>query len=172
MSEVHPNPPADSAPKKVKSTKPKLAISVPTGTQDLPNSDQSDTTTTNANPDPKAGQKPPKSSIKKSSQHPRVKRGPPRPHRRLPMDLIQTRVQKLQNRISRASTQLDDAKRHVEGYLQELNYRKSDPPAPAADDALEASLESALESGPEPLDLESESTRHAPAAPGQPILVP
>lgn len=64
------------------------------------------------------------------------------------MDLIQARVQKLQNRISRASTQLDDAKRHVEGYIQELNYRKSDPPeeAPPRESALESNLELQLES--------------------------
>ena len=58
----------------------------------------------------------------KSSQ-PRIKRGPARPHRRLAVDVIDSRITKLQKRLDRARSQTDDAARHVEGYLRERDFR-------------------------------------------------
>ena len=54
---------------------------------------------------------------------PRIKRGPARPHRRLEMEVIDSRITKLQKRLDRARSQIDDAARHVEGYLRERDFR-------------------------------------------------
>jgi hypothetical protein len=62
-------------------------------------------------------------SKSKSPSLPRVKRGPARPHRRLAVDVIDSRITKLQNRLDRAKAQIDDAGRHVEGYLRERDFR-------------------------------------------------
>ena len=59
----------------------------------------------------------------KGSSQPRVKRGPARPHRRLGMDVIDSRITKLQKRLDRAKSQIEDAGRHVEGYLRERDFR-------------------------------------------------
>jgi hypothetical protein len=53
----------------------------------------------------------------------RVKRGPARPHRRLAVEVVDLRITKLQNRLDRAKAQIDDAGRHVEGYLREREFR-------------------------------------------------
>jgi hypothetical protein len=65
----------------------------------------------------------PKSKSNKSPTQPRIKRGPARPHRRLAVDVIDSRITKLQNRLDRAKAQIDDAGRHVEGYLRERDFR-------------------------------------------------
>ena len=67
--------------------------------------------------------KKPKSKSNKSPTQPRIKRGPARPHRRLAVDVIDSRITKLQNRLDRAKAQIDDAWRHVEGYLRERDFR-------------------------------------------------
>lgn len=54
---------------------------------------------------------------------PRMKRGPARPHRRLAMEVIDTRITKLQKRLDRTRSQYDDAARHVEGYIRERDIR-------------------------------------------------
>ncbi len=59
----------------------------------------------------------------KSPTQPRIKRGPARPHRRLAVDVIDSRITKLQKRLDRAKSQIDDAARHVEGYLRERDFR-------------------------------------------------
>jgi hypothetical protein len=65
---------------------------------------------------------------------PRSKRGPARPHRRLELDVINTRITKLEKRLSRAKSQVEDASRHVEGYVRERDFRaKEEPLAPSAD---------------------------------------
>lgn len=64
------------------------------------------------------------------------KRGPPRPHRKLAQDVLDKRIHKLQRRIERVQTQLDDAQRHIVGYRNEEQYRKDHPeeaPPPAAE---------------------------------------
>ena len=53
-------------------------------------------------------------------------RGPARPHRRLDLEVINLRVAMLQNRLERARSQAEDATRHVEGYLRELEFRKQE----------------------------------------------
>ena len=60
--------------------------------------------------------------------HPRVKRGPARPHRRLAVEVIDSRITKLQKRLDRARSQIDDAGRHVEGYLRERDFRAKEAP--------------------------------------------
>jgi hypothetical protein len=59
-------------------------------------------------------------------------RGPPRPHRKLAQDTLDSRIEKLQKRIDRSKTQMEDATRHIEGYLKESVYRKADASAPPA----------------------------------------
>lgn len=54
---------------------------------------------------------------------PKPKRGPARPHRRLATDVIESRIAKLQKRLERAKSQIEDAGRHVEGYLRERDFR-------------------------------------------------
>jgi len=51
------------------------------------------------------------------------KRTPARPHRRLDLETIDSRITKLQKRLDHAKTQITDAERHVEGYMKEKHYR-------------------------------------------------
>ena len=68
--------------------------------------------------------KPAKAKPERDPSKPRIKRGPARPHRRLTDDIIDARITKLQKRLERASSQIEDAGRHVEGYLRERDFRK------------------------------------------------
>jgi hypothetical protein len=70
--------------------------------------------------------KAPKAKSERDPSQPRAKRGPARPHRRLEMDVIDSRIAKLQRRLDRAKSQLEDAGRHVEGYLRERDFRAKD----------------------------------------------
>lgn len=73
--------------------------------------------------------KPVKVTKVKSDQtlsHDRVKRGPARPHRRLQMEVIELRISKLQKRIDRVRNQIEDASRHIEGYLRERDFRSKE----------------------------------------------
>jgi hypothetical protein len=63
---------------------------------------------------------------KAKSDQPRAKRGPARPHRRLAADVIDSRITKLQKRLDRAKSQIEDAARHVEGYLRERDFRSKE----------------------------------------------
>jgi hypothetical protein len=54
-------------------------------------------------PEPKSKAKKNKSS---PSSAPKLKRGPPRPHRRLPDDVLTTRVERLRKRLERARKQV------------------------------------------------------------------
>jgi hypothetical protein len=56
----------------------------------------------------------------------RAKRGPARPHRRLELEVINTRIEKLEKRLTRAKAQFEDAGRHVEGYRREVEFRKAE----------------------------------------------
>jgi hypothetical protein len=79
---------------------------------------------------PDKAEKPPPKARGKTDQ-PKPKRGPARPHRRLPVDVIESRITKLQKRLERAKSQIEDAGRHVEGYLRERDFRakEADPKA-------------------------------------------
>lgn len=68
-------------------------------------------------------------ATKIKSDQPRAKRGPARPHRRLAADVIDSRITKLQKRLDRAKAQIEDAARHVEGYLRERDFRAKETPA-------------------------------------------
>jgi hypothetical protein len=50
-------------------------------------------------------------------------RGLARPHWHLTMQVIDTRITKLQKRLDRARSQIDDAARYVEGYLWDLDIQ-------------------------------------------------
>jgi hypothetical protein len=63
---------------------------------------------------------------KTKSKIDKPKRGPARPHRRLPIDVLDLRIAKLQKRLERAKTQTEDASRHVEGYLRERDFREKE----------------------------------------------
>lgn len=63
---------------------------------------------------------------KQDASQPRAKRGPARPHRRLEADVIDARITKLQKRLDRAKSQIEDAGRHVEGYLREREFRSKE----------------------------------------------
>jgi hypothetical protein len=69
---------------------------------------------------------------KKSStpRAPRSKRGPARPHRRLELEVINTRIAKLEKRLTRAKSQVEDASRHVEGYVRERDFRAKEEDTP------------------------------------------
>ncbi len=67
--------------------------------------------------------KPTKAKSERDPSQPRAKRGPARPHRRLTSDVIDSRIAKLQKRLDRAKSQIEDAGRHVEGYLRERDFR-------------------------------------------------
>ncbi len=60
------------------------------------------------------------------SKDPPRKRGPPRPHRKLPQEILDGRITKLEKRITRAKDQLEDAQRHIDGYQKEAMYREQD----------------------------------------------
>jgi hypothetical protein len=62
---------------------------------------------------------------------PKAKRGPARPHRRLAAEVIELRIAKLQKRLDRAKSQIEDASRHVEGYLRERDFRAKEEKATA-----------------------------------------
>jgi hypothetical protein len=63
---------------------------------------------------------------KPKSDEPPRKRGPPRPHRKLPQEILEGRISKLRKRIDKARGQLEDAERHIEGYDKEAKYREQD----------------------------------------------
>ena len=63
-------------------------------------------------------------SARKEPGSPKRKRGPPRPHRKLPPDVLALRITKLQKRIDRAQGQLEDATRHIDGYSKESEFRR------------------------------------------------
>ena len=84
---------------------------------------------------PKPASAKPKSSGEQ--RLPRKKRGPARPHRRLDIVTIDSRIDKLEKRRVRAKEQLEDATRHVEGYLAERNFRAQEAAAEAAQAAKE-----------------------------------
>ena len=65
----------------------------------------------------------------KTSKPARRPRGPPRPHRKLAQDILDGRISKLQKRIDRSNAQLEDAQRHIDGYLKESKYRQAAAPA-------------------------------------------
>jgi hypothetical protein len=80
--------------------------------------------------------KPPKSGGVKAKpdgepRQPRKKRGPARPHRRLDIETINSRIAKLEKRRLRAKEQLEDATRHVEGYRAEREFRDQEAAAEA-----------------------------------------
>jgi len=75
--------------------------------------------------------RPPKTAGVKSksdgaARQQRKKRGPARPHRRLDIDTINTRITKLEKRQLRAKEQLEDATRHVDGYRAEREFREQE----------------------------------------------
>lgn len=65
-------------------------------------------------------------------RQPRKKRGPARPHRRLDIETINSRISKLEKRRQRAKEQLEDATRHVEGYQAEREFREQETAGTAA----------------------------------------
>lgn len=75
--------------------------------------------------------RPPKAAGAKPKTEPRKKRGPARPHRRLDIETISSRIAKLEKRRLRAKEQLEDATRHVEGYQAERDFREQDAAAAA-----------------------------------------
>jgi len=73
----------------------------------------------------------------KAKKHPRAKkdpsiqkekRGPARPHRRLTTEVLASRIEKLQTRHDKAKGQLDEAARHLGGYIKEKEMRDSEEP--------------------------------------------
>jgi hypothetical protein len=77
----------------------------------------------------KAGRKQVKAPV--DSKKAARKRGPPRPHKKLDQGVLEMRISKLQRRIDRASGQLQDAHRHIDGYHREIAFRRTEPPVEA-----------------------------------------
>jgi hypothetical protein len=69
---------------------------------------------------------PKKRKPKADKGEPKAKRGPARPHRRLATEIIDERIAKLQKRLDRARSQIDDAGRHIEGYQRERRFRQEE----------------------------------------------
>jgi hypothetical protein len=80
-------------------------------------------------PKPKKQRTEKKDAKEKKESAPKPKRGPARPHRRLAADVIDSRISKLQKRLERAKAQIEDAGRHVEGYLRERDFRAKETEA-------------------------------------------
>ena len=76
----------------------------------------------------RGGPRGPRSSIQKRSKGsaPVKKRGPPRPHRKLAQEVLEGRIGKLKKRIEKARGQLEDAERHIDGYVKEVSYREGE----------------------------------------------
>ena len=60
------------------------------------------------------------------------KRAPARPHKRLALEVIDSRISKLQKRLDHAKAQIEDAGRHIEGYQKEKLLRAEEPEREAA----------------------------------------
>ena len=80
-------------------------------------------------PEPCAEDAPKKRKPKADRGEPKAKRGPARPHRRLATEIIDERSTKLQKRLDRAKSQIEDAARHVEGYQRERRFRQEEAKA-------------------------------------------
>ncbi len=69
----------------------------------------------------------PKRKDKKWRPHPRkgalTRRGPPRPYRRVPEEVLHTRIQKLTTRMERAKGQHESARALLTKYSHEKTYR-------------------------------------------------
>jgi hypothetical protein len=76
------------------------------------------------------------------TDQPKSKRGQARPHRRLDTETITARIEKLDKRIKRATAQVVDATRNVEGYRREMTFRPSEK---SLEEKLEETLEEKLE---------------------------
>lgn len=85
----------------------------------------SDEPASTAEAKPKTGA-PRKALGTKPKKGPSRHRAPPRPHRKLEQEVLDSRISKLRKRIERTSGQLADAKRHIEGYDKEMEYRAAD----------------------------------------------
>lgn len=81
-----------------------------------------------ATPDSKPKGKAPRKALacKDAKKPPQRKRGPPRPHRKLDQEVLDSRIGKLRKRIERNAGQLADARRHIEAYDKELEYRAAE----------------------------------------------
>lgn len=75
---------------------------------------------------PRPKQAPKEKATDRAKDTIKPKRGQARPHRRLETEVITLRLEKLKKRIARSSTQLEDAKRHAEGYQREMTHRQEE----------------------------------------------
>lgn len=72
------------------------------------------------------GDSPPKSDKKRVPKSQRVKRGPARPLRRVPKEVLDSRIEKLEKRLKRTTSQMEDASRHYAAYIRERDFRKDE----------------------------------------------
>lgn len=56
----------------------------------------------------------------------KTKRGPARPYRKLPQDVLELRIQKLKKRIERTTAQAEDGKNFLSKYVREQSFRDSE----------------------------------------------
>ena len=77
----------------------------------------------------------PSAEKKKVPKSQRVKRGPARPLRRVPKDILDMRIEKLDKRLKRTTSQMEDASRHFAAYIRERDFRKSEEAEEAAEKA-------------------------------------
>lgn len=54
------------------------------------------------------------------------KRGPARPLRRVPKEVLDSRIDKLEKRLKRTTAQMEDASRHFAAYTRERDFRKAE----------------------------------------------
>ena len=89
---------------------------------------------TDSTEDAETKSKKPKAKKTKTGDKKKAVRAPARPHRRVSQDIIEARVLKLEKRLYRAKTQVEDATRHVESYKRELTFRLNDIPTETVTD--------------------------------------
>lgn len=75
---------------------------------------------------PSNGEAKPAAEKKKVPKSQRVKRGPARPLRRVPKDVLEMRIEKLDKRLKRTTSQMEDASRHYAAYIRERDFRKGE----------------------------------------------
>ena len=76
---------------------------------------------------------PSKASSSSKAKKTGAKRGPARPFRKLAQEVLDGRIGKLESRIRRASTQLEEAQGYLVKYAVEREYRRRDAPADVED---------------------------------------
>ena len=67
-----------------------------------------------------------KRAKKEGKGEPKPTRGPARPYRKLSQEILDSRIQKLQKRLTRTTSQAEEAGAFLSKYVREQDFRKAD----------------------------------------------